>query len=368
MQFSVIHADIEAITSISAQDNLVKRAINRALDRISGSTRWNYLLTRSFFTLVDDYSTGTVAITAGDTAITGTNTVFTSAMVGMKIKFGSDSAYYTIKTFTSTTAIVLEEPYQGSTLTAGTYVIYQDEYRLAPDLDMLQYAKQIATGQGLVELDPGDYEIMFPTPDAYGDPQYITPIGRRQDTYSTGTLSGTISTSVLTGASTAWTSVQGLGRGSRITIGSTTYTVKSVDSATQLTIYETLSAAIAALTTYSIVLDNLRVAVYQLPDNARNIYYRYYRKPAPLNNDADEPDLPPSFHWLLLHGALSELWAHKGDDTRRMTAEKTFIAGIQQMKTHFMSNTRVYRRKPQMMIPNRRGPRYPSEYDVSAHF
>ena len=364
MQLSDLVTDVEKLTNISSQSALVKRALGRALDRVSGTYPWPFYLDRSFITTVDDYSTGTVAITQGEKAVTGTSTVFTSAMVGRKIRVGSDQAYYTIASFTSTTAITLLEPYQGSTVTAATYVVYQDEYRLQANVDLIHFMKQIETGQALIDLDPGDYDLIWPTGNSYGDPSYVIPIGRRQDTYATGTVTGSVSSTSLTGSSTSWTSEPGISRGTRIRIGNYVYTVKSVDSDTAITLYEGLVVA-ASSSAYTAYLDNARIQLYQLPDAQKNIVYRFYRRPAPLVNDYDEPDLPPSFHWLLIHGALSELWAYKGDDNRRVTVEQTFAQGIQQMKMHFNNTTRIYRRRSQTETPLMRGPRYPSNFDIS---
>ncbi len=69
------------------------------------------------------YKTGTVAPTNGSANVTGTNTVFTKAMVGREFKVAGDSQTYTILTFTSTTAIVLDEVYAGTGGGGQSYTI-----------------------------------------------------------------------------------------------------------------------------------------------------------------------------------------------------------------------------------------------------
>ncbi len=70
----------------------------------------------------DDYTTGTVTFTNESTTITGSSTVFTSAMVGRWIK-GSDNFWYEIESFTSTTVVTIARPYNGSTASGQTYTI-----------------------------------------------------------------------------------------------------------------------------------------------------------------------------------------------------------------------------------------------------
>lgn len=78
-----------------------------------------------------DYTTGTVEVTVTTGAVTGTGTTFTSAMVGLGFKATGHSRWYRIKTYTSGTAIVIEDDkddvtsaYTGGAIGAGaTYTI-----------------------------------------------------------------------------------------------------------------------------------------------------------------------------------------------------------------------------------------------------
>lgn len=70
-----------------------------------------------------DFTTGTVSITNGATAVTGIGTTFTAAMVGRYLQVTADGYWYKIATFTSTTSIGLEKTFQGTTVVAGPYTI-----------------------------------------------------------------------------------------------------------------------------------------------------------------------------------------------------------------------------------------------------
>lgn len=78
-----------------------------------------------------DYTTGTVQVTVTTGAVTGSGTTFTSGMVGKGFKATGHSVWYRIKTYTSATAIVIEDDnddvtsaYTGGAIGAGaTYTI-----------------------------------------------------------------------------------------------------------------------------------------------------------------------------------------------------------------------------------------------------
>lgn len=71
-----------------------------------------------------NYSTGTVTVTTGTGAVTGSSTVFTADMVGAPFKAVGHTKYYRVKTFTSATAIVIEDMdgsgYTGGAIGGGT--------------------------------------------------------------------------------------------------------------------------------------------------------------------------------------------------------------------------------------------------------
>ncbi len=68
-----------------------------------------------------DYTTGTITTLANaGTAVTGSSTVFTSAMVGRYFKINADGQWYRISAYSSATSITLATPYQGISISAGT--------------------------------------------------------------------------------------------------------------------------------------------------------------------------------------------------------------------------------------------------------
>lgn len=77
------------------------------------------------------YATGTVAVDATTGAVTGTNTTFTSAMVGKPFKAAGHTKWYRVKAYTSATSITIEDDlddvasaYTGGAISSGaTYEI-----------------------------------------------------------------------------------------------------------------------------------------------------------------------------------------------------------------------------------------------------
>jgi hypothetical protein len=74
-----------------------------------------------------DYTTGTVTVAATTGVVTGSGTTFTSDMVGKGFKASGHSAWYRVKTFTSTTEITIEDDlddpssaYSGGAISGGS--------------------------------------------------------------------------------------------------------------------------------------------------------------------------------------------------------------------------------------------------------
>ena len=344
MDFGTILAQIETITNLNNQDTLIKNGIQWGLDQLTDFDL-PYLMDESYITTVAPYETGTISVTNNSKTVTGSGTTFTAAMVGRKIRFASQEAYYKIATYSSATSITLETVYAGTTLSGETYSIYKDEYKLIADLDRYKVFRQVENGIALGSIQASAFDIYDPMPSSAGDARYEVLVGTKLDTYTTGTVAGTVNLSVLTGTSTNWTSVEGLSRGSRIVADGYTYTVKSVDSDTQITIYEKLSTTLSA-DTYTAHLDNVVILIKDIPDEVQNIYYRYQRSPFPLINDNDIPDLPEKFHHLLVRYGLAYAWQAKDkEEANKQLIIATNGRAEMWKRIGSLSSVRSYRRR-----------------------
>lgn len=94
---------------------------------------WNPLVNSDNLTMIARYNTGTVAVNAGGTTITGTLTVWISAMTatdGYKIKIAGNDNVYTF-TFVSSTSATISPALSGANNLSGkTYEVFKDEYEL----------------------------------------------------------------------------------------------------------------------------------------------------------------------------------------------------------------------------------------------
>lgn len=130
---------------------------------------WTRLEARSYILTTAIYSTGTIAVTNADDDITGTSTVWTTAMNGRKIRIANRDESYTFTYVTATTATI-DPVYEGDTATAATYKIHQPIYALPSDLDTIQSIRVPGADDDLDEIDPEALDQIDPTRSTYGRP------------------------------------------------------------------------------------------------------------------------------------------------------------------------------------------------------
>ncbi len=357
--------DVENISNVKNQRPLVIRSIQHALERVFEFHDFPYYIQdKGVIETVATYETGTVSITNASPNITFSGSTLTSAMAGRKIRFGGETAYYRILSVnTGAGTAVLENNFCGTTNTVATFKIFKDEFRLNADVDKYKLLRQSNNGVILFDTHPTNFDSSFPMPNSYADPHKSIMIGTKLDIYSTGTVAASGTT--ITGTDTLWTSVEGLGRMSKIRIGNYVYTIKSVDSATSITTYETTTTTSAGAS-YEITLNNIVVQLHSIPDSAKLLYYRYFRIPAPTVNVYDVPDMPHAWHWLLMYGALSIVLMQKGDISKAQNeAEVRFIDGLNMMKLKIgsFSPDRIYKRKSQDRMGSARNGIEESSFD-----
>ena len=344
MNFSTVYTRVESITNVKSQRDLIKDAIQWGLDEIT-SKNMEYLTQESFFTTIAPYEDGTVDATNGSKNVSGTGTTFTAAMAGRKIRINDQEAYYRIDAFVNTTEITLEAPYQNDDVTDKSFSIYKDEYKLAPDVDVYKILRNIEENISMISGEISGFDLFHPSPKGEGTPRFELFIGTELDEDTTGTVAGTVGLSVLAGTNTSWTTVEGLNRGTRLTVGTNTYTVKSVDNDTQITIYELLVLTVSSQS-YTAHLDNPTVLISDIPNTAQNIYYRYQRIPFPLIGDTDIPDLPEKYHRLLITYGCAWAWLTK-DKEESFRQFSIFNSGKEKAWAR-LSNTstsRIFRRR-----------------------
>lgn len=305
--------------------NLIKADI---ISRYGGKWEANYR--EGWLPLTPVYETGTATFTLGSRTVTGSGTTFVTGMKGRKI-LGPDGAYYKIASFASTTSLILTQPYQGATVSGSPVYIWQDEYAVYPEV--LSLGGFVDYGRlGVVDESwPRNMKASYPNPQSTAVPAVYTIIGRKglSASYSTGTVSGTINTNVLTGVGTAWLS--NIEPGYSITVGSYVYHVKSVNSDTEIELYQMLVVAPSGAT-YSAVGKNALIVRFQAPTTQRMVSYWYWAKDYPFVNDADEDWVAELFPRVIIEGMVKFDFRDKNDPNREDRARVDYENSIKDMK------------------------------------
>lgn len=147
---------------------IVKRALNDACGEIWRAYEWpERKSTGLYLTTLAPYTTGTVTLTNGSTAVTGSGTVWTTGHTGMKLALSYDGAWY-VFTRTGATTGTLDRAYQGETVSGATYVLYQDVFSLSDTIESLLVKEVVIHKQGggrigRVEFADFEQEWQFPT-------------------------------------------------------------------------------------------------------------------------------------------------------------------------------------------------------------
>ena len=114
-----------------AADPLLARDwVTNAFRRVAERRPWSWLVKQGQFLTSAVYNTGTVSVTHGSTAVVGSGTTFTSAMVDRQFRI-SGSPIYDVASYTDATHITLGQVYGGSTNAAASYEIFTP-YGTAP--------------------------------------------------------------------------------------------------------------------------------------------------------------------------------------------------------------------------------------------
>lgn len=164
MTWGEIRAEVAALAPGRGNDLLtawMKRSYREILDRRD----WKGLHQDGLLQVVAAYQAGSVALTNGSTAVTGTGTTFTSAMSGRKFRAVSGREWYTF-TYVSVTSGTLDRPYEGETAAEAGFVIYQDRYTVPIEVKLVE---------SMGEEGPQQLEFLRSLDCQLGEPQIWAP-------------------------------------------------------------------------------------------------------------------------------------------------------------------------------------------------
>lgn len=175
-------------TGVTATEDIAKRFLNTALqdmhvgfgEKFPWAERQATILTHA------RYTTGTVTIAQGSTALTGDSTAWDTAndfgvknaLATGKLSINGTPEIYTIASVDSDTGITLNERYVGDDASEATYTYFEDEYALSADflrpLD-LQFFDQARE----IDLIPrNEFRRRYPRNNLTGKPLVATIVDR----------------------------------------------------------------------------------------------------------------------------------------------------------------------------------------------
>lgn len=318
-------------------DTATKNIINTSLFRVGREAPWRVLRRKSFFTTETSYSTGTgaVSVTASSNAfsVTGATFITDNIQVGRRVKFGTDSSYYTIRTITSETAGTIDRLYGGTTSTTTSYeILPTEEYNLPiqvnPQRDFLWhdaygYPVQLEyiTDQDFRSYNINDNVIAKPlTYRMWGQDMVITqPVtasvmrvasSSSADTSISITIFGIVSgypdyEIIMTNASNGTTAASG-----SKSFSSVERVTKSAGTTGRITVDANSAAdTIAVLpvgdTTAGILYSKCQL--WPLPDGIYPINVQYYKDPWRLVNDNDVHEMGQEFDEAIILLAVAKI-------------------------------------------------------------
>jgi hypothetical protein len=283
---------------------------------------WEFLRREGTIAQVAQYITGTATFTNGSTAVTGTGTTWTSAMINRYI-FIDGERHYRVTAVGSTTSITIESAYEGTSGTY-TYTIAQFRYKLPRWVDYpvriygISRRYETTTPYKIRQFmtRPSERRLSISQPYVSGP--------RERTLYTTGTIAGTSGTKTLTGTSTAWLT-SGIEQYDEIQVGSVSYSVDVVNSDTSITLFKNIITSISGGTTYTAVLDRWTLDFSYYSSEANTLYISAAAIVPPLDDDFDIPIIPDNWHYILVLGGKIKARQHNGEDVSVELSELTSV-------------------------------------------
>jgi len=343
------------INATTGQDVTNKaRALRRLMtvkaDIVGKYNDWPANYREGYLVLTALYNTGTITLTNASQTVTGSGTTFTSEMKGRKL-IAPNGESYRISSYVSTTSLILDKPYQGATAAGASYSIWQDEYSLYPDVRVVGGFIDFSLSQTMTEALNNRMKESYSNPSYVDRTDVYSVIGREtlSTSYSTGTVSGTINTGVITGSGTSW--LANVQPGFEILIGTVRYHVKNVNSDTEIELYQLLASTVAALSTYAAVGKNAAKVRFNAPSSAKLVSYWYNAKDYPFVNDSDEDWIAEMYPNVLMKGITIYDYIDKNDPVRADRATIAFKMAVEEMHTAQLNSFMGVRTLPLYVPP-----------------
>jgi hypothetical protein len=267
---------VRVTTGVVATENQAKRYINIANQDfyLGFDYKLPWAERRAILRTHAPYTTGTLSLSIGATAMTGASTLWNTAndygefnmRVGGKVTLGGGHDIYQISSVTSDTISAINARYVGSAaLSAATYIYFEDEYALASDflrpIDLQSFTDDFS----IPLIGRSEWRRRYPRPNIAGRPRVASILDQ--------------------------------------SFNGTTTPVRKV------TFYPYPD------TTYVIPYSYITSAVMVATDGTEGVN---------MNEDTDEPTMPLRYRHALIFHALTHWYRDKKDDARSQEAKAEY--------------------------------------------
>jgi hypothetical protein len=307
-------------------DPLIYENVREVAGVIARYHPWDWLRTEGQITAVADYTTGTVSVTQGDTAVTFAGSTLTAAMITRHFQAGgtdgTNGRWYQFRSInTGAGTAVLMDPYEDTTNATATFCIRQRYYRLPPDFYKAEVGKE-STGSNCVFWESREnFERDWGQISAAGTTYCIVPAGvSRTVLYNTGTFAITQGGTTVTITTGVVNQARDLNRRFRAPqfpiLGDFTIVGVSEGGNTYTLDRPWVEQDVSGQAIYQVdPPGEPMVELYPAPsDGNASVHFYYYRTPPPLAIQTDYPTWPAEMNELWKQAALLRCFAPKPSD------------------------------------------------------
>ncbi|KKN79590.1 hypothetical protein LCGC14_0337940 [marine sediment metagenome] len=298
-------------------------------------------------------STIELTFTVDDATVSAASAVFTSGLVGQKIKLDAFSEVYTIRTFTSATAIEMDQIFNGTTTTSSGWRIWDDTVLMPPmthEILSLQIRGQV---QPLGKLDPQEFMDQYGDNHSPGTPvdysEYPPDAQEGAVTALTGTVTFNDEDTAVTGSGTAFLTEAKVGDLVRKASTDTLWReVSSIASDTALTLRQAWNGTTGAgASGGSQKADGWqRFQLGPHADDEYSLIVRAQHIPVEMAADANIPEMPENIVPILIDGALAIGHEYRDDPRKEEQRNK-----YEQEVAKVLSDVRKTSQRPRL-TPN----------------
>lgn len=313
-------------------------AINRRYKEMnyitSGKKALPWMTKKFSLITTEPVTTGTMTLATGDKTATHSGTSMVAGMVGRTFKANEYPGRYKIAFFSSSSAIELDQTYEGAGGSSLSYSIFDEEQVLPADF----HTDLLVTGnngnlekKSLVEME-GDHPNDFTTgiPIEYALSSFLSQEAA-VSTLTATTTTWTTGSRTVSGSGTSFSSELIPGDLIRKEVAFVSGTadgtlwrqVDNIASDTSLTLTQAWQGTTGTSTTAQKKTGWLNMKLWPAPDDEDLLTVTYLRWLPDLLDMTNIPEMPEYWHEGIIWGALWDMWEDE-DDKRALRAERLF--------------------------------------------